>query len=119
MEAMDRAVPTCERDLIALLRARAITLRQSAPAIGASLERHASDIEDDSKRDEALIYMDRYAHYYKGLIDQIVPGVDQSDWAAFVRNVRKLVREAVRKRGLDRSLIGRLCAFVYRARRAA
>jgi hypothetical protein len=108
-----------EYELIALLNAEAAYLHSSAPAIGASLSARAADIASESTRDRALVDLHRFAHHHKGMLDLSVPGVSQPDWSRFVHAVRHLVRESVRSRGVDPSLIGRLYALHHKVRHAA
>jgi hypothetical protein len=108
-----------EAELIALLNTEAASLSSLAPAISASLSARAADIASDATRDRALGDLERFAHHHKGMLDLIVPGVSHSDWSDFVHAVRHLVRDSVRARGLDLSLIGRLYGLVHKARHAA
>lgn len=86
-----------EMELAARLRERGRLIAASAPQLAHTLEAYASRIEAESGGEEALVELDRYAQYYKGLIDAVVPGVDTAGWSGFVHAVRALTRRSVRQ----------------------
>ena len=105
-----------ESELLALLRAAAQSVTPLAAQVVEKLDDYASRIADPAQAGSALVDLDRYAHHHKGLIDAVVPSVDAATWRIFVSAVRKLSRQAIRRRGLDTSPIGRLYALAHNLR---
>jgi hypothetical protein len=94
--------------LVAALRARAAELPPEASGPSTLLSKYASEIDDSASPNEALKKFSEFAMHYKGLRDLVVPGVAESEWFAFVDEVRGLSKSAMRSMGLDRTLLGRL-----------
>lgn len=97
-----------ERVLIAALEKGARLLPSSAAETADLLRKYATEIAEPTTRDKALISFDRLASDYKGLRDFVVPGVSESEWFRVVEELRVLSKSALRARGLDKSLVGRL-----------
>ena len=105
-----------ESELLALIRAGARSVAPLAALVAAKLDDYASRIADPAQAGTALVDLEGYAHHHKGLIEAVVPGVDAATWRIFVSTVRKLSRQAIRRRGLDTSPLGRLYALAHNLR---
>ena len=100
--------------LVIALRARADRLPEEATETSTLLRQYASEIEDLTTSDEALERFNATAVHYKGLRDLLVPGVGDGEWFSFVDEARRLSKAAVRARGLDKTLLGKLHALFGR-----
>lgn len=100
-----------ELALVACLRSQATELPPDAAKTADLLRSHANAIESASDAGQCLAEFQKYAAHYKGLMDERAVGVSESDWTALVREVRIRAKAAVRSKGLDRSLLGRLSAL--------
>ena len=94
--------------LLGALRDRIARLPAEAVEAGSLLKRYAAELDQPSTSNQALMRFNALAFHYKGLRDLIVPGVGEAEWGSFVDKVRRLSRAALRAKGLDTSLIGRL-----------
>jgi hypothetical protein len=104
-------VPSRVLTLVEALRHHARSLPQAAHEVAAMLDLYASEIQAPSTSDQALVRFERFAFHFKGLRDIIVPGRTENEWLVTVKELRGLSRSAVRFRGLDPSLLGRLQHF--------
>lgn len=100
-----------ELALVAFLRSQAVALPPGASKTADLLRSHANALESANDAGRCLVEFEKYAAHYKGLRDEPAVCVSESDWTALVREVRICAKAAVRSKGLDRSLVGRLNAL--------
>lgn len=93
------------------LRSHADALPPDASKTSDLLRSHAIALESSKDAGQCLMEFEKYAAHYKGLRDELAVGISDSDWTALVRDVRIHAKAAVRSKGLDRSLLGRLSAM--------
>jgi len=101
-------IPSRTLTLVEALRRHARALPQAAHEVAAMLDLYASEIQAPSTSDQALLRFERFAFHFKGLRDIIVPGRTETEWRVSVKELRAFARSALRFRGLDPSLLGRL-----------
>jgi len=100
-----------ELALVMCLRNHASALPPGASKTAALLRSHAIALESANDAGRRLAEFEQYAAHYKGLRDEPAVGVSEADWDAVVRDVRIRAKAAIRSKGLDRSLLGRLSAL--------
>jgi hypothetical protein len=97
--------------LVAALRLRAASLPAEATEAATLLSKYSLEIDHPSSENDALKNFNAIVMHHKGLRDLIVPGVRESEWVSFVNEARTLSKAAMRARGLDKTILGRLHAL--------
>jgi len=103
--------------LVAALRKQGRALSPQASETAKLLTNYAAEIENPESTYAALTRFAEFAMHYKGLRDIAVPELPDSEWVSFVEEVRVLSRTAMREKGLDKSLLGRIHSL-FRAQRS-
>ena len=99
--------------LVTALRERAACLPPEASEAATLLSKHASEIENPARTEEALNNFNELAIHYKGLQDLIVPGTTDAEWLRFVEQARSMSKVAMRAKGQDKTFLGRVHSLFH------
>ena len=96
---------------IEILKVASLANENGEQNAATELQEYSEKINETENGIKALQEFYKYARYWKGLRDIVVPNISYKEWCNVVKNLEKLALLCLREAGYERSLIYKFFCF--------